>query len=471
MEEPLKPEFIASLMDVFEPRSAKSLIEALDTEPTTAIRLNKCKLTSLPAEIASDSRQVAWSNGTGYLLAERPQFALLPHWHAGAFYVQEPASMIMAAVATELKKQILVKNIRWLDLCAAPGGKTTAAIASLPDDAFVVANEYDPHRTSILVENVSKWGASNVAITRGDTAWVRKMPESFHVVAVDAPCSGEGMMRKDAQARTQWSQRLVEQCATLQREILGNAWEALMPGGYLIYSTCTFNRHENEDNVAWLLQKYDAELIELPQSIAPDAAHTTIAGINALRFMPHITIGEGLFMAVLRKRGELSETKRPKAIRKERKGRKAALPEQLAAWIKNADAYEISQNASGDIMAIPEPFAEFAAELRRNAPATLLTGIKIACTKGRDIIPATELALSRIINKEAFPKIRLTISQALDYLHRGNSGAMEAINASTDNIPKGCVLVEYEDIPLGFVKNIGNRVNNLYPTNWRLRNL
>lgn len=471
MEAALKADFREMLTRLLGAADAEALCRALDTSPETALRLNPAKLSAPPSQL-NIAEAVPWCP-EGFRLTERPQFALMPLWHAGAFYVQESSSMVLSAIAAELAAS--APGLRWLDLCAAPGGKTTAAIAALPSDALVVANEFDPRRASVLVENVTKWGSPSTVVTRGDTAWVRKMPERFHVVVVDAPCSGEGMMRKESMARQQWSPQLVASCAALQREILGNAWETLMPGGTLVYSTCTFNRSENEDNVRWLMETYGAESVPMPAAVASCGALPSLdRDIHALRFMPHVTNGEGLFIAILSKPGELdSSTGKREERRKQKRtsasdATKKALAAKAAEWLAKPENFTLRTDASGEITAIPAVHKEFVDEIAKRCPSVISCGLKISSVKGRDLIPAPELAFSTALSPEAFPTVALNTEEALDYLRRGTTGAAEALQRM-DNPPRGYMLVTSDGVTLGFIKNLGNRINNLYPAAWRLR--
>lgn len=477
--EPLQPRFKEMLSATFGAREADALCKALDTEPEASVRLNPAKMSEWTADPAVKSR-VKWCDATGRILESRPQYAQLPLWHSGSFYVQEPASMIMSAMARHATETLGVTSLRWLDLCAAPGGKTTAALAALSSDAIVTANEYDSRRASVLAENIAKWGAPNIVLTRGDTSWVRRLPEKFHVVAVDAPCSGEGMMRKEPIARSQWSEQLVDQCAQLQKEILGNAWEALMPGGLLIYSTCTFNRRENEDNLLWLIDNFGAENLPLPsEASASGAAPALDSRLKAARFMPHITESEGLFIALLRKPGNLPEVtpRITEPTSRKRRDKKHAsnsdnINKTLLATatdrLASPDDFDVEADDNGNVYAIPRQHAEFIKELKRNCPSLISAGLKLATIKGRDLIPAPELALSTALAVDSFPRVDLTEEEALDYLRRGTSGAATAVNR-LPNPQRGYMIVTHCGIALGFIKNLGNRINNLYPAAWRLR--
>jgi 16S rRNA C967 or C1407 C5-methylase (RsmB/RsmF family) len=205
-----------------------------NTAPSVSVRPNRLKGITAP----EGARRVPWHDA-GFYLAEREQFTFDPAMHQGLYYVQDASSMIVGTIVAKLTGDGVA--VRYLDACAAPGGKTTAAIDALPTGSLVVANEYVPQRAAILAENVMKWGYPRIVVTRGDTARYTKLPAFFDIIATDVPCSGEGMMRKDAEAVAQWSPALVEECAQRQRMIVDNLWGSLRTGGYLIYSTCTFN--------------------------------------------------------------------------------------------------------------------------------------------------------------------------------------------------------------------------------------
>ncbi|MDE5661108.1 MAG: RsmB/NOP family class I SAM-dependent RNA methyltransferase, partial [Muribaculaceae bacterium] len=212
---------------------AMPLIEALATPPSVSIRANTLKDRTVPDGAAL----VPWCDN-GFYLPSRPLFAADPAWHQGLYYVQDASSMVYSHVVAMISRMLEPQaghGLRYLDACAAPGGKSTAALEVLPADALVVANEYDRHRANILAENIAKSGAPNAVVTRGDAARFGRMHDAFDIVAVDAPCSGEGMMRKEPEAVRQWSEALVADCAATQRRLLESLWEALRPGGVLIY--------------------------------------------------------------------------------------------------------------------------------------------------------------------------------------------------------------------------------------------
>jgi 16S rRNA C967 or C1407 C5-methylase (RsmB/RsmF family)/NOL1/NOP2/fmu family ribosome biogenesis protein len=468
----MKAEFTEMINAIGDARLSR-LAETLEhTAPEVSIRLNPRK------KAAAAGCPVTWWEG-GFYLAERPKFTLDPALHQGRYYVQDASSMILAAVARLLSRD--GEPLLWLDACAAPGGKSTAALDGLPDGSLVVSNEYDYSRAEILKENVAKWGVASTVITRGDTSQFRKLPETFDVIAVDAPCSGEGMMRKDQTAREQWSPALVRECADRQREILTNLWPALRPGGYLVYSTCTFNTVENEEMVNWLRTEFGAESVSDLQSINPgeidgEVKLEGVAPTYALRFIPGRIRGEGLFLALLRKPGESSpaittlksKADKPKKARKgkadQKSGPTAAMLADCQRWINPevADSYSLLPTADGGLRIFPNCWLPLLPTFLDKLQV-IAAGVEAATIKGKDIIPNQELALTTILSPTAFPTAELSREAALDFLAR------EAVTLP-DGTPRGIVLLTFEGFPLGFVKNIGNRCNNLYPKEWRIKN-
>lgn len=429
------------------------LPEALSLEPVTSVRLNAARM---PDGIGEDGqRQVGWAR-RGLYLSERPSFIFDPLMHQGAYYVQDASSMFVDHVVRTLTAEVDAP-VAYLDACAAPGGKTGAAIDALPPGSVVWANEYVPQRAAVLRENLAKQGYPLTIVTTGDTSRFAPMAGAFDIVAADVPCSGEGMMRKDADAVAQWSPRLVAQCAALQREILGNLWPSLRPGGFLIYSTCTFNRHENEENVEWLIDTFGAEPVAVGTDPSWGVSPAVDASFPAYRFIPGRTEGEGLFMAVLRKPGEgaftpaESEKSSRRKSEKRRDNRKpaAAVPAGMSDWLlPDCDA---KLELDGDrVMAV------FPQHIAGEHPR-----LEIAVMKGRDAVPSQQLAMSRAFRRGAFAEAEVDRLQALRYL-RGEAPELPA------GTSRGHVLLTHRGLALGFVKNIGNRCNNLYPRPWRI---
>ena len=251
----------------------------------------------------------------GYYLEGRPQFTFDPLFHAGCYYVQEAASMFVTHILRELSilspLTSYLSPLNALDLCAAPGGKSTAMLSVLPEDCTLVSNEPIPTRAQILLENITKWGAKNCIVTNNYPRDFKKAKAKFDLILCDVPCSGEGMFRKDPATISEWSLQNVEKCWRLQREIVADAWECLNPGGIMIYSTCTFNTKENEENVRWIMEEYDAEPIDIPIDASWHITGSLLPGFDApvYRFIPGITKSEGLFVCVMKKRGEWREVR------------------------------------------------------------------------------------------------------------------------------------------------------------------
>ncbi|MCH5326276.1 MAG: rRNA cytosine-C5-methyltransferase [Duncaniella sp.] len=424
-------------------------------EQPVSVRLNAAK----GGASFEGAEPVEWC-AEGLYLPERPQFTLDPRLHQGLYYVQEASSMFHALMVRSLTGDAM-RPLRVLDACAAPGGKTTAVLSALPSGSIVVANEYVPARAAVLRENLVKWGSPDVIVTRGDTASFRPMREAFDMIVADVPCSGEGMMRKDPRAAEQWSTALVRECMERQCEILDNLWPSLRPGGWLIYSTCTFNRDENENMVERLIERYGAESVE----VAVDPAWGITPGIateaHCYRFIPGRTRGEGLFAAALRKPGILPEKEQEPSRRKDKKrGKTSAAAIDMSEWIEGADNYTT--------LITDERFTAFPTRhldlLRRVSERVdvIYEGVSLAAVKGRDLIPAHPLALSTALRSERFPEAALDADTALAYL-RG-----EAIEMP-QGTPCGYVAVTFEGHPLGWVKNLGRRSNNLYPPHYRIK--
>lgn len=416
----LPPGFI-NQMHILLGEETEEFLMAMQQSPATSVRLNRRK----PGADFPDGTPVKWCR-CGVYLPQRPVFTLDPLLHAGAYYVQDASSMIYHEVACRLAEKFKTISgeqqfspLSLLDLCAAPGGKTTAMIDALPDGSRIVANEYVARRAIILKENIAKWGYPSVAVTNLDSSVFAENGDSFDIVAVDAPCSGEGMMRKETAAVEQWSIDLINQCAAMQKDILANAVKAIKPGGFLIYSTCTFNRTENEENAEFIadvlgLEPVDMDFPEewgIPRGIGTD--------LPVYRFMPHKTRGEGLFLAVFRKPG----TWNPSNI-----------------------------TASGN-------FRSKTSGRNDRHSGKAISGVKPGHL--RDEIPSIEEILSIDFDRSLFPEAEVSLQQAVSYLRR------EAIVLPPD-VPKGLVTVTYRHLPLGMAKNIGNRANNLYPKNWRI---
>ncbi|MEG1915745.1 MAG: rRNA cytosine-C5-methyltransferase [Muribaculaceae bacterium] len=435
------------------PDECDAFFDAIERPASVSIRLNKNKAVDLEPHL----RRVKWCS-SGYYLAERVQFTFDPAFHSGKYYVQDASSMIIQHIVS----QICTAPVRYLDLCAAPGGKSSAAVDALPAGSLLVSNEIIGSRAQILKENIIKWGLPCCVVTNNDSKTIGRLTHYFDVVATDVPCSGEGMFRKEDEAVAQWSPSLVSQCVARQHEIIDNIWNALRPNGYFIYSTCTYNRAENEEMIEYICSKYAATSIDMkfPKE------WNIHAGINTAhhcyRFMPHCTDGEGLFICVLHKSEsepiKSCELKIKKKAKDNKQDSKVIVPKEVKEWIITPEKCDfIVENE--EIIAIRREYIDDVA-LLRNSLKVIYFGTHIATFKGRDTMPTQALALSTELNAKAFCVNEVNYLTAIAYL-RG-----EAITIDAD---RGYCLITNESQHIGFVKNLGSRANNLYPREWRIR--
>ena len=441
---------------------ADALLDALGGDPATSIRINCRKGGDAP----SAGTAVPWCPAGRYL-DRRPTFTLDPLLHAGGYYVQEASSMFLWHV---LRHCAGTAPVRMLDLCAAPGGKSTLACDALPTGSVLVANEVVRSRAQVLAENLCKWGHPDVVVTQNDPADFAGLGPLFDVVLVDAPCSGEGMFRKDPASVGEWSREGVTRCARRQRRILSDILPCLRPGGLLIYSTCTYNVEEDEENVRWLRDEQGLEVLAVPEVPMGEWGITgcLLPGedLPAYRFMPHRARGEGFFLAALRKPGEADDdplSAGTKARRRER-GKSDVCPKEWAAQARSwlADDRDWVWTMHGACLAaLPGGLAPLVGRLRP-ALRILQAGVAVGEAKGRDLLPRHALAMSTALRPGAFPRVEVGREQALGYLRR------EPLVLPGDT-PRGFVLLTWGGLPLGFAKHIGSRANNLYPQEWRIR--
>lgn len=414
------------------PNEHEAFFKAMDEPSPVSVRLNN------KVAITPTYPQVPHCQ-TGYYLPNRPVFTLDPWFHAGVYYVQEAGSMYLEQVVKKYH-QITASpersEFRALDLCAAPGGKSTHLASLLGDDSLLISNEVMPQRAHILAENATKWGYGNMAVTNNRPADFGKLAGYFDLILTDVPCSGEGMFRKDEKAIEDWNPAYVLECAERQRSILTDVWPALKQDGLLIYSTCTFNKAENEDNIAWIAQELGAEILE------------------SRHFYFHTDQSEGLFMAALRKTAPTTQMR----IKSKVTSQKSKV-ESLKSPLINSENWCIKEEKDL-IYALPKAYeADFA--LLDKHLRWLKKGIGIATLKGKNQTPHIDLALSRHLNKDAFTAYDLDLTTALHYL-KGES-------ITLPDAPIGYLLLTFKGVPMGWGKNIGNRCNNLYPDAWRIR--
>ena len=377
-------------------------LQSFEEEPPVSIRVNTLKMAEGSWKI-EDATPVPWCRNAFYL-QKRPNFTMDPLLHAGCYYVQEAASMFLDEALKQMHTAYIshqpsaIRPLTSLDLCAAPGGKSTLLRSALPKDCVLYSNEPIRNRANILLENVTKWGYENHIVTNNYPKDYRRSKLRFDLILCDVPCSGEGMFRKDEATIREWSEQNVEKCWQLQREIIDDAWACLNPGGLLIYSTCTFNTKENEENIRYFLEQYD-DMEVVPVDIKPEW-HITGSLLDGFhepvyRFIPGITRSEGLFMCVLRKRGEKREVRGERSDQRQKQERALTI-------------------------------------------------------------------LSPLTTLHSPLQVPLTYHQAIAYLRH------EAL-VLPEETPRGLVTVCFQDHPLGLVKNIGSRANNLYPKEWKIK--
>ena len=357
----------------------------------------------------------------------------------------------------EVLNQYVKRDSIVLDMCAAPGGKSTLISQYLGEEGLLVSNEVVRQRVFVLSENIQKWGNGNTVVTHNYAAdFGNKLQNLFDCILVDAPCSGEGMFRKDAGAVEEWSSKNVQECVARQCEILDDVWDALKPGGVLIYSTCTFNQEENEQNVKWIIEELGAELLP----IAYDPTWGIVEGNPGYHFYPHKVKGEGLYMCALRKLGAPAAFRMPKSKVQAPKT-KVDGEAEMRTWLKHPDRWVIRQQ-DRFMSAYPARYKELI-EYISTQFICISTGFGIGELRGKGVAPQHSLAMLKDLNKQAFVCADLTLEQALAYLRN------EALVLG--GVAQGMVLVTYDGVPLGFVKNVGNHCNNLYPKEWRIRKL
>ena len=403
--------FLATLTETVGSEAAGRFCAAMEQDPSVSVRLNPFKSPSAPDPLLDGAAIVPWSP-FGRIMDRRPVFTLQPLLHAGAYYVQDSSAMFAGEVVRRVLETLdtpVGRSVRVLDLCAAPGGKTTDLAASLRarfgDGFLLVANEVMRARAAVLSDNVAVWGDPNVVVTSADPGAFATLEGFFDLVLADVPCSGEGMFRKDAKAVRDWSPQTVELCAARGRRILGDVWPALRSGGALVYATCTFARAENDENVAWMCSALDAEAATPAcpfEGVLPTA--------RGYLLLPGLVRGEGQYVAAVRKRGG------------------------------------------------PAPSRKDASALQALHP--LRAGVQKGTRKGPDFVPNPDWALSLQYVRGEWPEVEADLPTALRFLHRDTLSLPDA--------PRGYVVLTYSGLPLGFVKNLGTRCNNLHPQGRRI---
>lgn len=451
MRQPLPIEFVDTLQREIGAEEAERLCAVLDGEALTSIRLNPYKEAD-----TYNGDGVAWCKWGRYL-AERPQFTLDPLLHGGSYYVQEASSQFVAHI---LDGEALAGK-RILDMCAAPGGKSTIYSTLVGHEGLVVANDISRSRTLALSDNVQRWGLGNVVVTCGEPRYIGAFESWFDVVAVDAPCSGEGMFRKMDEARSEWSPSAPEMCAERQREILAEAWRALRPGGVLIYSTCTFNHTEDEGIAQWLMEEYGDEVVAYEDITPPEEwgiVRSEVGVFQCFHFYPHRAAGEGFFAAVARKSEGGAKRVTPKARRKPFAELSRADSAVVAKWVDDASKHTFK--LVGDTIyaynsAVVDDVVALASSLN-----VVYSGVAMGQIFKGKLKPEHPLALYIGRADDVVPAVELDLEQSLCYLRRQDVAASP--------FTEGINVVTYKGIAIGFIKRIGARCNNMYPMEQRI---
>ena len=428
--------------------SLEAFQDALDTPAPVSLHFNPFKTNLSKKE---NYEGVKWYSN-GVYLPERPVFTLDPLFHGGQYYVQEASSMFL----TEAVRQCvdLNKPLRVLDLAAAPGGKSTLLVSILHPESFILCNEVIRSRFKILEYNLIKWGTPNTYLSNHDSEDFSKLEGFFDLILLDAPCSGEGLFRKDEDAVGHWSEDHVNFCSLRQQRILKNTVPLLSPGGTLIYSTCTYNEQENESHGLWLEAEYGLEHypLEIPETW--NILHRN----RGVQFYPHKVKGEGFYIACYKNNGGREISFRSKHTPRVN-GLTAVEKTELSRWLVQPEEYDYFKDHHEGVRAILKSHAEIHQWVQKSL-ARYIPGTFLGTFKREQFIPSADLALSIMVSRD-LPSVTLEKEQALRFLKKEPPDLAE--------IPDGWALVTYQNLPLGWIKGIQNRVNNYYPKEWRIR--
>ena len=425
-------------------------IEAQLQSPVTSIRLHPKKKINAP----ENSVKIPWCEN-GFYLKERPSFTYDPLFHAGCYYVQEASSMFLEFV---LQQSVdLSQSLKVLDLCAAPGGKSTLVASLINKDSLLVSNEVIKNRATILKENISKWGSENVLVTNNDPKHFERLENYFDVLIIDAPCSGSGLFRKEPNYLNEWNENLVSLCNQRQQRIIADVWKCLKPNGVLIYSTCSFSESENEAIADWMIDELKAENISFHIPIEWNIVSTEskVHKAKGFRFYPHLLQGEGFFCCAMRKQNDAFEKPRLKKSKQKTSTINKAI---LNNWLKDADKYEF-QPKNEFIIAQPKSLID-EMEFISSQLNVIKSGICVGQLTHKDLIPDHELALSTMLS-DSIQKAELSYEQAIQYLKKE-----DIKDFSFDKT--GWTLMQYQNQNLGWAKVLPNRLNNYYPMNGRI---
>ena len=456
----LPPQLIKSLEGVKGFNSKAFEAVHVSGEQVTSVRFNLAKWSTVhrppsteeqPSSVNRHLSSVPWCDH-GYYLSSRPSFTFDPLFHAGAYYVQEASSMFLWEVLKQTVGNSTQKKV--LDLCAAPGGKSTL-LASYFTDGLIVSNEVIKSRAAILTENIIKWGADNVVVTNNDPKDFQRLENYFDVIVIDAPCSGSGLFRKDANAINEWSEENVNLCSLRQQRIVADVLPSLKQNGILIYSTCSYSKQEDEDVLDWIVDNCHLSSINCHLNNDWNIIEVTSDKHQAhgYRFYPDKIKGEGFFITAFKKiNGEEESYQLEQNLFYPNK----IELEQLQHFIPLPQEYKVfKQNET--LRAIKEVWLTSLKNLAKHLYIKK-AGVELGTIKGKDFIPSHELAVSQL-PLQSLAVIELQKEDALLYLKR-----KELVVVA----PKGWTLVTYCGLPLGWIKVLPNRINNYYPQEWRI---
>ena len=436
------------LLDLLSPATGfdrKAFVQAHeDAASPTSIRFNPAKMPALDASLQA----VGWSR-YGYYLPQRPSFTFDPLFHAGCYYVQEASSMLLEQAFTQLMPQD--KPVRALDLCAAPGGKSTHLYSLLPTGSFLVANEVIRSRAMVLRDNLIRWGTRQAMVTNNDPEQFRLLENFFDWITVDAPCSGSGLFRKDPAAIDQWSPAAVQHCALRQQRILSAAWKALRPGGILFYATCSFSVEENEAIANWMISTMNAE----PVSLALQNEWNIVATSPGYRCWPNRVKGEGFYCCCLRKPTD-EELREPRTLANTFRSLSKQEQSVVAPWIKEGDdfCFQIQQTVYAWPRYCVDDWQLCSAMLN-----VLYSGVRVGQLMRDKLVPDHAISQSDLMSDSVL-NVPLDLPDAIAYLQRKPF--------SVDRQQNGWCVVTYRQFVLGWINSLPNRINNYYPKELRI---
>lgn len=437
--------FIESIQTQFDEDEAYRFFQSLESPSPVSFRVNHEKHKALP-----NLERVKW-NEQGYYLEKRPAFFTDPLWHAGGYYVQESSSMIIGTIIGQLKQDYFKsESIHVLDLCAAPGGKSTDIVSQLSEEDLLISNEVIQSRVGVLRENVVKWGYPNHLVSSNDPTDFKRLPAFFDMVVVDAPCSGEGLFRKEPESINHWSMENVNLCHQRQQRIVQDAWDTLATNGFLIYSTCTYNTIENESILKWLTKDKKCESVEIQMELSWGFSRHTIDNHTIFKAFPHLLKGEGFSFFVVRKTELVQSIQTPKKLDQK------ILDRTNFPLVFGCDGAFIQEQDQLMFRTHPKEVMLLQSKIR-----LIRSGVEVGNFKREKLIPSHEIAMQIDVNLDYETK-EVDWDQAIKYLR------CEAFELNAHR--KGFTLLRFREVNLGFINHLGNRFNNLYPTHWRLRN-